>query len=101
MHKIKRDYNKAFNISKFHHSLKWHKPNKINKKKTKEMKMKQRKYNAILENFSTLGNGLTSVVNDGVGIILDNPSEVIIIPNLHRLAHSQFNPRHSKILLRL
>ena len=63
------------------------------------MKLKQRKYNAILENFGALRNGLAGVVNDGVGIILDNPSEVVVVTSLHCFAHCQSQPRHFEILL--
>lgn len=64
------------------------KPTKSIREK-KRMKLKQGKYNAILENFCTLRNGLSGVVNDGIGIILDDPSEVIVIPNLYCFAHCQ------------
>ena len=56
----------------------------------REMNLKKQKrkvekfYNAVLEQFGSFSNGLTSLLDDGVGIVLD----------LHRLTHGRSQPRH-------
>lgn len=50
-------------------------------------------YNAILKDFGAFGDGLTGVVDDGVGVVLDGASEVVLVADLDGLAHRRSYPR--------
>ena len=49
-------------------------------------------YNAILKDFGAFSDGLTGVVDDGVGVVLD-ASEVVLVADLDGLAHRRSYPR--------
>jgi len=51
-------------------------------------------YNAILEDFGTLGDGLTGLLYDGVGVVLDGASEVVIVADFDGFVHRRSQPRH-------
>ena len=50
-------------------------------------------YNAILKDFGAFSDGLTGVVDDGVGVVLDGASEVVLVADLDGLAHRRSYPR--------
>lgn len=53
-----------------------------------------RNYHAILEDFGALSYGLAGMVDNGIGVVPDGASEVVLVPNLHRFAHGRSQPRH-------
>lgn len=46
-----------------------------------------------MNDFGAFGYGLTSVLDDGVGVVLDGASEVVLVPDLHGFAHRRSKPR--------
>lgn len=70
------------------------KPNLKKKKKAKGEKF----YNAVLEQFGSFGDGLASLLNDGVGVVLDGSCDIFAVSDLHRLVNSRSQPRHGLVL---
>lgn len=51
-------------------------------------------YNAILKDFGTLGDGLAGLLHDGVGVVLDGASEVVLVADFNGFVHRRSQPRH-------
>ena len=51
-------------------------------------------YNAILKDFGAAGDGLAGVMDDGVGVVLDGASEVVLVADLHRFVDGGPEPGH-------
>lgn len=70
----------------------------------REMNLKKQKrkvekfYNAVLEQFGSFSDGLASLLNDGVGVVLDGSCDVFAVSDLHRLVNSRSQPRHGLVL---
>lgn len=62
------------------------------------MKNERGNYNAILKDFGTLGNGLAGVLDDGVGVVLDGASEVVLVADLDGFVDRRSQPRHVCLL---
>ncbi|KAG6382978.1 hypothetical protein SASPL_157287 [Salvia splendens] len=45
----------------------------------------QKIYNAVLEELGALGNSLAGLLDDGIGVIFDRASEVVVVPHLTAL----------------
>jgi len=51
-------------------------------------------YNAILKDFGALGDGLAGLLHDGVGVVFDGASEVVLVADFNGFVHRRSQPRH-------
>lgn len=76
-------------------------PKKLNKnpRKPNYYKEERETNNTILKELGAPSDGLTSLLNDRIGIIFDGASDIVLIPDLHRPTHRRPQPRHLPLIV--